>query len=222
MSAEFLVEELCADAQAAYDKREEALGLAPDGTPLLRELERRVLLEVLDRRWREHLYEMDYLQEGIQLRGYGQRDPLIEYQREAFDMFGAMMDGIKEEAVGFLFYVQVNVEELAADEEPEPVPVAVTAEGAPQLDAPASSLRAPAQSEHEKVQDVIGRALGVPSHQPAANLQYSAPTVDGEAAVQQGSAPAGSGGFANASRNAPCPCGSGRKYKRCHGAPGAQ
>jgi preprotein translocase subunit SecA len=224
LSSEFLIEELRADAHAAYDKREEELGPGPDGTPLLRELERRVLLEVLDRRWREHLYEMDYLQEGIQLRGYGQRDPLIEYQREAFDMFGAMMDGIKEEAVGFLFYVQVNVEELAADEEPEPVPVAVTAEGAepPQLDAPASSLPAHAQSEHEKVQDVIGRALGVPSHQPAANLQYSAPTVDGEAAVQQGSAPAGSGGFANASRNAPCPCGSGRKYKRCHGAPGAQ
>ena len=76
----------------------------------MRELERQVLLSVLDRQWREHLYEMDYLQEGIRLRGYGQRDPLVEYQREAFDMFTAMMDGIKEESVGFLFYAEVNVE----------------------------------------------------------------------------------------------------------------
>jgi preprotein translocase subunit SecA len=242
LSSEFLVEELCADAQAAYDKREEALGLAPDGTPLLRELERRVLLEVLDRKWREHLYEMDYLQEGIQLRGYGQRDPLIEYQREAFDMFSAMMDGIKEEAVGFLFYVQVNVDELAAVEQPPVASGAVVDGGAaapgtfteagagdaasapsgPGGGAPQASQGHPA-GDRERVQEVIGRALGVPSHQPASGLQYSAPTVDGEGGVQQSSAAAGSGGgFANASRNAPCPCGSGRKYKRCHGAPGAQ
>ncbi|MGN6474106.1 MAG: preprotein translocase subunit SecA [Mycobacteriales bacterium] len=238
LSAEFLVDELCADAQAAYDKREAALGNAPDSDePLLRELERRVLLEVLDRRWREHLYEMDYLQEGIQLRGYGQRDPLIEYQREAFDMFTAMMDGIKEEAVGFLFYVQVNVEELAGADEPEFV-VDVTGgdelaepDGGEPL-APGFTMRqlepeappAAGGTDREKVQDVIGRAIGAPSHQPASNLQYSAPTVDGEGGVQRSSAPStsgGNGGFANASRNAPCPCGSGRKYKRCHGAPGA-
>ena len=65
----------------------------------MRELERRVLLSVLDRKWREHLYEMDYLREGIYLRAYSQRDPLVEYQREGFDMFAAMMDGIKEETV---------------------------------------------------------------------------------------------------------------------------
>ena len=77
----------------------------------MRELERRVLLSVLDRKWREHLYEMDYLREGIYLRAYSQRDPLVEYQREGFDMFAAMMDGIKEEAVGFLFNLDVQVEE---------------------------------------------------------------------------------------------------------------
>jgi preprotein translocase subunit SecA len=237
VSSEFLVEELCADAQAAYARREASLGLDAEGKPLLRELERRVLLEVLDRKWREHLYEMDYLQEGIQLRGYGQRDPLIEYQREAFDMFSAMMEGIKEEAVGFLFFVQVNVEELAAADETEPEPEVALAEtplsvGGPQPAAGVAEAdtTAPvgAATERAKVEDVIGRALGLPSHKPAANLQYSAPTVDGEAGVQRsGESPAGSaggngGGFANASRNAPCPCGSGRKYKRCHGAPGAQ
>ena len=77
----------------------------------MRELERRVLLSVLDRKWREHLYEMDYLREGIGLRAYSQRDPLVEYQREGFDMFSAMMDGIKEESVGFLFNLEVQVEE---------------------------------------------------------------------------------------------------------------
>ena len=88
---------------------------------MLRELERRVVLSVLDRKWREHLYEMDYLQEGIGLRAMGQRDPLVEYQREGFDMFDAMMDGIKEESVGFLFNVEVQVEEPAGEVDVEPV-----------------------------------------------------------------------------------------------------
>ncbi|HVS68042.1 MAG TPA: preprotein translocase subunit SecA [Mycobacteriales bacterium] len=223
LSSEFLVDELCADAQAAYDRREESLGKAPDSEePLLRELERRILLEVLDRKWREHLYEMDYLREGIDLRSYGQRDPLIEYQREAFEMFTAMMDGIKEEAVQFLFFVQVNLEDLTAPEEPQPSALVDALEASPAqpyAEAPAGG-EAP-ETERQKVEDVIGRALGV-SHQPQANLQYSAPTVDGEGGVQRSTeAGGGGGGFANASRNAPCPCGSGRKYKRCHGAPGA-
>ena len=72
------------------------------------------MLSVLDRKWREHLYEMDYLREGIGLRAYSQRDPLVEYQREGFDMFTAMMDGIKEESVGFLFNLEVQVEEEPA------------------------------------------------------------------------------------------------------------
>jgi preprotein translocase subunit SecA len=229
LTADYLIDELCADAQAAYDRREESLGIGPDGEPIMRELERRVLLEVLDRKWREHLYEMDYLQEGVHLRGYGQRDPLVEYQREAFDMFTAMMEGIKEEAVGFLFYVQVNVEQLAeaeaeiaegADDEsafqiPAPVPLeALQPSGAAETGEHPSS-------DHARVADVLGRAIGGTSNRPA-NLQYSAPTLDGEAGVETSVAPAADrGGFANASRNAPCPCGSGRKFKRCHGAPGA-
>ena len=106
LTAEFLVEELKADAQSAYDQREETLG--PD---TMRELERRVVLSVLDRKWREHLYEMDYLQEGIGLRAMAQRDPLVEYQREGFDMFAAMMDAIKEESVGYVFNLEVQVED---------------------------------------------------------------------------------------------------------------
>ena len=104
-SREKLVEDLQKDVQEAYDRREDEMG-----EEVQRELERRVVLSVLDRKWREHLYEMDYLREGIYLRAYSQRDPLVEYQREGFDMFAAMMDGIKEESVGFLFNLQVEVE----------------------------------------------------------------------------------------------------------------
>jgi len=78
------------------------------GDGAMRELERRVVLSVLDRKWREHLYEMDYLKEGIGLRAMAQRDPLVEYQREGFDMFNAMLDALKEESVGFLFNLQVE------------------------------------------------------------------------------------------------------------------
>ncbi len=110
LSREFLMSELKDDAQRAYDAREEALG-----EEVMRELERRVMLSVLDRKWREHLYEMDYLREGIGLRAYSQRDPLVEYQREGFELFGAMMDSIKEESVGYLFNVEVQVTTDADD-----------------------------------------------------------------------------------------------------------
>jgi preprotein translocase subunit SecA len=107
LTREGLIEDLQKDAQAAYDARE-----AEIGADNLRELERRVVLSVLDRKWRDHLYEMDYLREGIYLRAYSQRDPLVEYQREGFDMFAVMMDGIKEESVGFLFNLLVELAEV--------------------------------------------------------------------------------------------------------------
>ncbi len=120
LSQEFLVETLRADAQQAYDRREEELT-----SEIMRELERRVVLSVLDRKWREHLYEMDYLREGIGLRAWAQRDPLVEYQREGYDMFGAMMEGIKEESVGNLFNLQVEVQENPIVEEAADGAVAV-------------------------------------------------------------------------------------------------
>ena len=99
-----LKEAVLADARQVWEKREETLT-----PPITRELERRVVLSVLDRKWREHLYEMDYLKEGIGLRAMAQRDPLVEYQREGFDMFAAMLDSLKEESVGFLYNLQVQV-----------------------------------------------------------------------------------------------------------------
>ncbi|HEY7225769.1 MAG TPA: preprotein translocase subunit SecA [Micromonosporaceae bacterium] len=226
IDADYLKRVFVDDIQAAYARREEELT-----APVLRELERRVLLEVIDRKWREHLYEMDYLRDGVGLRAYAQRDPLVEYNREGFDMFQQMLEGVKEEAVGFLFRVQVQIEQAAPQE--------VSGVGAaPRL---------------------LGR--GIAPSRPPQQLLYSAPSVDGEAgrgetpvlvqeapvALRGGGAekangarrgPAVSPGSPGAqaaakrpaagqvvgsapARNAPCPCGSGKKYKLCHGAPTA-
>jgi preprotein translocase subunit SecA len=106
LDRQMLIEDFTADAQGAYDRREESLT-----AEVMRELERRVLLTVLDRKWREHLYEMDYLREGIGLRAMAQRDPLVEYQREGGEMFNAMMEAFMEEVVGYVFHLDVEVQE---------------------------------------------------------------------------------------------------------------
>ncbi len=110
ISREFVGREILSDAQIAYQNREETLGEAA-----MRELERRVVLTVIDRRWRDHLYEMDYLKDGIGLRAMAQRDPLVEYQREGFLLFQQMMGQIREEAVGFLFNLEVEVNAPAGE-----------------------------------------------------------------------------------------------------------
>ena len=158
LDSDFLLDRILKDANLAYEKRESELS-----SPVMRELERKILLSVLDRKWREHLYEMDYLQEGIGLRAMAQRDPLVEYQREGFDLFTAMMDAIKEELVSYLFNAEVKVEG-----------------------------------------DQVGAKGLTPTPAPVAALQYSAAEIEATTA----------GGT---SKNAPCPCGSGKKYKRCHG-----
>ena len=162
LDAEFITARVVEDCKDAYAKREETLG-----EEVMRELERKVLLSVLDRKWREHLYEMDYLQEGIGLRAMAQRDPLVEYQKEGFDLFAAMMDAIKEEIASLLFNIEVTVE----------------------------------SSNNEVV------VPGLEAKQlPATGLQYTAADESGVRTTGE------------VSRNAPCPCGSGKKYKRCHGS----
>jgi preprotein translocase subunit SecA len=214
MSREFLAAELVADAQAAYDRREAELG-----DEVARELERRVVLSVLDRKWREHLYEMDYLREGIGLRAYSQRDPLVEYQREGFELFTAMMDAITEESVGFLFNLQVQVEPAAG----EPAPGALQpAPGAPEP-APDQPLSVPAD-EHPD-QEAEGappriRAKGLDTPAEPRGLTYTAPTMDGGVGLATTEvSETVDDSYSGTARNAPCPCGSGRKYKRCHGDP---
>ncbi len=104
ITRQLLEEEILSDARLAYERRTESLG-----EPAMRELERRVVLSVIDRRWRDHLYEMDYLKDGIGLRAMAQRDPLVEYQREGFSLFQSMMEQIREESIGFLFNLEVEV-----------------------------------------------------------------------------------------------------------------
>ncbi|MCW1805245.1 preprotein translocase subunit SecA [Brachybacterium squillarum] len=108
LTAAMLREEILSDARLAYDRRADELGEAA-----VHQLQRRVLLSVMDRRWREHLYEMDYLKEGIGLRAMAQRDPLVEYEREGHLMFNEMMEGIKEDAVGYLFNLEVQVQQAS-------------------------------------------------------------------------------------------------------------
>jgi preprotein translocase subunit SecA len=143
LDADFLIAQITDDVAAAYASREETLG-----AQVMRELERKVLLSVLDRKWREHLYEMDYLQEGIGLRAMAQRDPLVEYQREGFDLFEVTVESNE----------QVNAKGLENKQAP--------------VDA----------------------------------LQYTAADENGVRKT------------GDVGRNSPCPCGSGKKYKRCHGA----
>jgi preprotein translocase subunit SecA len=180
------------DAVALYEEKESHIGASA-----LRDIERRVMLSVLDQHWREHLYEMDYLQEGINLRAMGQRDPLSEWQREGFDMFEAMMGQIEDDFVRYVFHLQVVVDEqpqnqlknvkYTAAEEP--------VQGAGALRTAAAS--APVEDGGEPVPAVVG-----PAARPQPVHAQKVETVRVEKTP---------------GRNEPCFCGSGKKYKLCHG-----
>ncbi|TDD53445.1 preprotein translocase subunit SecA [Kribbella antibiotica] len=228
LTSDFLIDRFNEDAREAYERREELLG-----TDAMRELERRVVLSVLDRKWREHLYEMDYLREGIGLRAMAQRDPLVEYQREGYDMFATMMESIKEESVAFIFNVEVDIEAMRAEMES-----AAQAEAAGvNLDLSGAGLEgrrvediltpgAPVAEFPGRVQDEERprdtprlRAKGLTGDKKPQRLTYSAPTIDGddEVSVMGDAVDEGSLMYAGTPRNVACPCGSGKKYKRCHG-----
>jgi preprotein translocase subunit SecA len=169
VTPELLKAELLSDARIAYEERTTSLGEAN-----MRQLERRVVLSVLDRKWREHLYEMDYLKEGIGLRAMAQRDPLIEYQREGYQLFQAMTDAIKEEAVGYLFNLEVKVAEPApgAGAEGAAAPAAGEAGIAGAVGA-AAAVGAPPV--------LVAKGIDGPDRQVP--LQYSAPSVDGDSST---------------------------------------
>ncbi|WP_011598264.1 preprotein translocase subunit SecA [Rhodococcus jostii] len=188
ITADELRETLLTDAHDAYARREAEIdGVAGAGS--MRELERRVLLSVLDRKWREHLYEMDYLKEGIGLRAMAQRDPLVEYQREGFDMFGGMLEGLKEESVGFLFNLQV---EAAAPQAAQAPGVSVTAASAAATaaasPAPAAPRPLPTQEAAQQAQGTAApsalRAKGLDDGEPR-GLTYSGPAEDGNAQLSR-------------------------------------
>ena len=176
VSYDEVVDAFVKDGFQVYEAREEALGVEQT-----RAIERAVLLAVIDNRWREHLYEMDYLQEGIGLRAMGQRDPLVEYQREGFDMFLRMQDVIKEDFARYMFHVEAVQEQEQRRAEPK-------------------------QMRQER------RQIPIAGVQGSAGEAGPSPREEGE--MQQAVS-------SKVPRNAPCPCGSGKKFKQCHGRPGA-
>ena len=215
------------DARQQYGEMEETIGETG-----LRDLERRVVLAVLDRKWREHLYEMDYLKDGIGLRGMGQRDPLVEYQREGYQMYNSMIEAIKEETVQLLFHIdikQVATTDEAVDEVEETAESADTIAVASGPDENGESVVEAAEGEVEEededtdAKQAIAESAAAESTLPVAG---PAPISHAEGKVPVSKRPkseelktpwADGRTFPGTGKNAPCPCGSGRKYKMCHG-----
>ena len=220
-----LQELIVSDAKDQYADFEAKLG--EEG---LRQLERRVVLAVLDRKWREHLYEMDYLKDGIGLRGMGQRDPLVEYQREGYQMYNSMIEAIKEETIQLLFHVDidrvattedaetesdeeeaVNAAEAVMGLDSEAQPTGETAPAEPETDDEAEKTVIDELAEEQKNEpgivgmQPISHAEGkVPDNKRPKSEELRSPWADGRT-------------FPGTGKNAQCPCGSGRKYKMCHG-----
>jgi preprotein translocase subunit SecA len=175
---------LVKDAERAYAEREKELEeLAGEGA--MRQLERNVLLNVVDRKWREHLYEMDYLREGINLRAFAQRVPVVEYQREGYDMFAGMLDAVKEESVGFLFNVAVEAAPAVAPVAAPPGLAEFAKAAAEQAQQNAGQGGVATKERPGTPAPAALRAKGIDDDAPP--LTYSGPSEDGSAEVQRSS-----------------------------------
>ncbi len=182
---------LTGEAVAHYEAREAEL------TPeVMREVERQIMLRIIDQKWREHLYEMDYLQEGIHLRAMGQKDPLVEWQREGFEMFGQMMHGIAQDFVKYVMHAQVTINQPEAQAAPA---VTNTTYSAPE--DPSSGPNLPP-------------AVALPTSDAA---PAGAPPGQQQQQQETPNVPVVKSEWDKTPRNAPCPCGSGKKFKLCHG-----
>ena len=227
LSREQLAETLLADAFDRYSAREEELG-----ADVLRKVERRVILSVVDRNWRDHLYEMDHLRDGIGLRAVGQRDPLIEYQKEAFAAFNSMMSRIKEESTGYFFFLPVRVEQEEdehgrtrrraliggrstgdqQDAEPAERNLDYTSAESAGTGAAGGGSGVAASTGVTTAPRPVGVGGAPPSPRSLARATGQDPSSRGRASGQQTVRHDRKVG-----RNEPCPCGSGKKYKNCHG-----
>ena len=231
---------LVADAKEQYGRIETKLG--EEG---LRQLERRVVLAVLDRKWREHLYEMDYLKDGIGLRGMGQRDPLVEYQREGYQMYNSMIEAIKEESIQLLFHVDIDrvamTQDLQSEQDEDAAVDAAEAQmgiDAESADAAEDQTVATGPAEPETDDEAEAETIDELAEEAASEDRVTRdadgnPVIVGPAPIShaEGKVPASkrpkseelhtpwSDGrtFPGTPKNAQCPCGSNRKYKMCHG-----
>ena len=184
-----LYDTLMAEAVGVYEARE-----AEMGEDTMRKVEREVMLRIIDQKWREHLADMDYLRDGINLRAMGQKDPLNEWQREGFEMFGAMMSAIAQDFVRILMRIQVTSQEQQQQPRQEPALKDV------QYSAPEDPVQGSAAM----------RGGGAPAGGVAAPAQP-------EAEAPPANVPVTKSDWDKTGRNEPCPCGSGKKYKLCHG-----
>jgi preprotein translocase subunit SecA len=202
-----IYEALAEEAITYYEQREQAMP-APDGgepADTMRALEREVMLQLIDQKWREHLSEMDYLREGIGLRAMGQQDPLVAWQRDGYEMFGQLMAGIDDDYVKIVMHAQVQVLQQ------------------PPVDEAAGLAGAQYQAPEDPVQGTSGmqRALAAgpaPGEEVVfapAEPQAAAPSATAVAEVEKPVVK--DSAFERAGRNDPCPCGSGKKFKFCHG-----
>jgi preprotein translocase subunit SecA len=195
----------------AYDAKVARLGNAEQGEPIMRHVEKDVMLRMLDQHWREHLGAMDYLRQGIHLRGYAQKDYRFEYKREAFELFAAMLDRVKFETVSILTKIEVRTQDEIDREEEER----------------RLRLMRALQAQHAEAQSLLSadgagdeRSASGPTQLGSAG-QLSGPRA-GVLPMPPPSAEEPQGTFVRGERkigrNEPCPCGSGKKYKNCHGA----
>jgi preprotein translocase subunit SecA len=197
--------ELYERAQAAYQAKEDLVGAS-----LLREAERNIMLHVIDDQWKDHLLSMDHLKEGIGLRGYGQKDPLVEYKKESYTLFQDMMDRIEDETVRYLYFLRFerNPEALPfsnADDDDE------EAEEQKRIEVSKALEEEQKRAAQSAVQDMT-RNIQKQHERELKDLQFAGTNGSGTASQTVVS------GGPKIGRNDPCPCGSGKKYKKCHGA----
>jgi preprotein translocase subunit SecA len=209
---EEIIRLLTEDALTAYERREQEFG-----DELMRFLERQILLQIIDNRWREHLYEMDYLREGIHLRGFAQIDPLVAYKNEGFSMFDELMVSIWQEFTRVIFHVEVNVEPAQAEEMFEPAAEGGSVSYSGGGDQQPSAL-GDARSAAAAGGGAAGGAVAAAGNGDPAAAPPPAPAAPAGTHRDATTGAVVKDEHAKIGRNDPCWCGSGKKYKKCHGA----
>jgi preprotein translocase subunit SecA len=208
LTPEQIEEELFQRAKSTYEAKEDLVGHG-----LMREAERNIMLHVIDDQWKDHLLSMDHLKEGIGLRGYGQKDPLVEYKKESFKLFQDMMDRIEDETVRYLYFLRFeqsapalpfSMDDSEYEEEEGP------SEEQKRIEQSKAAEEEQRRSAQSAVQDMT-RNIQRQHEKELKELQFLGTNGGGTASKTVAN------GGPKVGRNDPCPCGSGKKYKKCHG-----